>query len=99
MTRVAVLGLIILGLEPIVGRAVAEDPAKLPVVELPTYTVTESRDLPPPEKWHYARIEGFEVLSNASTGATKKLVDSFQRYSLALGLVWPGIQRPSAVPA
>ena len=99
MTRVAVFGLIIFGLEPALGRAVAEDSAKLPVVELPTYTVTESRDLPPREKWSYARIDGFEVLSNASVGSTKKLVDSFQRYSLALGWMWPGIQRPSAVPA
>jgi hypothetical protein len=70
-----------------------------PVVELPTYTVTETRELPPPEKWSYARIDGFEVLSSASDRATKKLVQDFQRFYQAIGLVWPGVQRPTAVPA
>ena len=36
-----------------------------PVLQLPTYTVTGERELPPPERWFYARIPGFEVLSNA----------------------------------
>ncbi len=79
--------------------AAGQDVANEKAIELPTYTVTDSRELPPPEQWHYGRIAGFEVLSNASVKATKKIVDDFQRYSLALGFVWPGIQRPSAVPA
>ena len=77
----------------------AQEAAQLPAIELPTYVVTDTRELPPPEKWSYGRITGFEVLSNASPKATKRLVDDFQRYSLALSLVWPGVQRPSAVPA
>lgn len=81
------------------ARLAAQDVAKEPVIELPTYTVTDSRELPPPEKWSYARIEGFEVLSNASDRATKNLVRDFQKYFLAIGLVWPGVQRPAAVPA
>ncbi len=84
---------------PVVTPVVAQDVANEKPIELPAYTVTDSRDLPPPEKWNYGRIAGFEVLSNASPKATKKLVDDFQRYSLALSFVWPGAQRPSAVPA
>jgi hypothetical protein len=81
------------------GTVAAQEVVNERAIELPAYTVTDTRDLPPPEKWSYGRIAGFEVLSNASPKATKKLVDDFQRYALALGLVWPGIQRPSAVPA
>jgi hypothetical protein len=73
--------------------------ARGPAIELPTYTVTEMRELPPPEKWLYTRIEGFEVLSNASERATKALVRDFQEFYQAIGYVWPGVQRPSAVPA
>ena len=80
-------------------RLAAQDVAKEAPIELPTYTVTDSRELPPPEQWRYARIEGFEVLSSASERATKKLVHDFQKYYLAIGLVWPGVQRPAAVPA
>lgn len=67
-------------------------------VELPVYTVVDSRELPPPEKWYYTRIPGFEVLSNASEKSTQRLVSDFQRFSLALDLVWPGVQRPATVP-
>jgi len=85
------------------ARAAAQDPTTQPVnekpVEMPVYTVTDSRELPPPEKWNYTRIEGFEVLSNASARGTLRLVKDFQRYSQAIGLVWPGVQRPAAVPA
>jgi hypothetical protein len=85
------------------ARAAAQDSTAQPVndkpVEMPAYTVTDTRDLPPPEKWNYTRIEGFEVLSNASEKGTLRLVKDFQRYSQAIGFVWPGVQRPAAVPA
>lgn len=68
------------------------------IVELPTYTVTDRRELPAPEPWYYGRIAGFEVLSNASEKATKRLVGDFQRFYLALSLVWPGVQQNNAVP-
>ncbi len=77
----------------------AQDVRQEAPVEMPTYTVTESRDLPPPEKWNYARIDGFEVLSSASPRETKRLVQDFQRFSQAIGFVWPGVQKPAAVPA
>ena len=85
------------------ARLAAQDASQQPVndkpIELPVYTVTDQRELPPPEKWSYARIEGFEVLSNASERGTRRLLRDFQRYSQAIGLVWPGVQRPAAVPA
>ena len=81
------------------ARLAAQDVANEKAVELPVYTVTDQRELPPPEKWSYARIEGFEVLSNASERGTRRLLRDFQRYSQAIGLVWPGMQRPAAVPA
>jgi tetratricopeptide (TPR) repeat protein len=70
-----------------------------PVLQLPTYTVTGERELPPPERWFYARIPGFEVLSNASAAKTKDLLGEFQRFTHALNLVWPGLVPPSAAPA
>lgn len=81
-----------------IGRLVGQDVSQNTPIELPTYTVTDSRALPPPEKWWYARIVGFEVLSNASERSTKELVGDFQRFSQALNLVWPGVQRTTAVP-
>ena len=80
------------------GRLAAQDVSNDKPVELPTYTVTDTRELPPPETWYYGRIAGFEVLSNASEKATKRLVGDFQRFYLALSLVWPGVQQKTAVP-
>ncbi len=80
------------------GSLAAQDVGKDKPIELPTYTVTDSRDLPPPEPWLYGRIPGFEVLSNASEKSTKRLVGDFQRFFLALSLVWPGVQQKTAVP-
>ena len=31
-----------------------------PVIELPKFVVTDSRELPQPESWRYATIPGFE---------------------------------------
>lgn len=73
-------------------------PADPAVIELPAYTVVETRELPAPESWSYGRIEGFEVLSSASERATKGLVRDFQRFSQALEIVWPGVQRPTGLP-
>ena len=81
------------------ARLEAQEPVNEKPIEMPVYTVTDTRELPPPEKWSYGRIEGFELLSNASERGTKQLVQDFQRYYQAIGLVWPGVQRPAAVPA
>ena len=60
-----------------------------PVVELPKFVVTDSRELPPPESWRYATIEGFEVLTNASDKATQRLIRDFDMFRQALNYVWP----------
>ncbi len=78
---------------------VAQQPASPEVLQLPTYTVTTERELPPPEQWFYTRIEGFEILSNASAGNTKQLVDDFQRFAFAVGVVWPAARQNMAGPA
>lgn len=78
------------------AATLAADPA---VVELPVYTVTDSRDLPPPERWSYARLEGFEVLSNASERSTREILEHLRRFSQALDIVWPRAQRVGEMPA
>ena len=60
-----------------------------PVVELPKFVVTDSRELPPPEAWRYATIPGFEILSNASDKATQRLIRDFDMFRQALSYVWP----------
>ncbi len=69
-----------------------------PAIELPTFTVQDSPILPEPEAWRYARIEGFEVLSNSSNRSTQRLVEDFQRFHQALVLAWPAADIASAVP-
>lgn len=80
------------------SSVVAASAADKTVVELPAYTVTETRELPPPERWSYAQFDGFEVLSNASERATRDLVQYFRRFSQALDVVWPGVRRPAESP-
>ena len=63
--------------------------AATPVVELPKFVVTDTRELPPPEAWRYAEITGFEILSNASDKATRRLIKDFDQFKEALALVWP----------
>jgi len=73
--------------------------AEEPAIELPTFTVQDSRVLAEPEAWRYARIEGFEVLSNASDRAATRLIEDFQRFHQALTMAWPPADVRSAVPA
>lgn len=84
----------ILAVSSILGsglRSVAADsPATVePPVALPAYTVTDSRELPPPEVWRHAQIPGFEVLSNASDRETSRLLKDFQLFNQAISVVWP----------
>ena len=68
-------------------------------VQLPKYVVTGERELPPPEQWLYARIPGFEVLSNASERSTRELLTNFQSFANAVSLVWPGMGPRTSAPA
>lgn len=75
------------------ARLSAQDAVNSKPVTLPDFNVYGERELPPPETWLYARIEGFEVLSNASASRTRDLATELQRYAYALNLVWP-VARP-----
>ncbi len=94
------VGIMSLGL---LAQSSTSDPASAaeaqePAIELPTFTVQDSRILPEPEAWRYARIEGFEILANSSNRATQRLVEDFQRFHQALILAWPPANIISAVP-
>lgn len=85
---------VVAGLLP--SASVAESPRD--VVDLPTFTVEERPVLPEPEAWRHARIAGFEVLSNASEGATRRIVRDFQRFHQALVTVWPPADVRASLP-
>ncbi len=67
-----------------------------PAIELPKFEVTDSRVLPPPEKWRYAAIPGFEVLSSVSARETTRFVKDFLLLQEVIGAIMPGF-RPSEV--
>ncbi len=67
----------------------AQEQATGPVVELPTFVVTDSRELPKPESWRYAQIPGFEVLTGASDRRTAQLIRDFSLFRDALAVVFP----------
>ncbi|HUR58671.1 MAG TPA: hypothetical protein VM029_13245 [Opitutaceae bacterium] len=76
----------------VAARAAEETPSG-PIVELPKFVVTDSRELPKPEMWRYATMPGFEILTNASDKATQRLIRDFDMFRQALGHVWPLPQR------
>jgi hypothetical protein len=70
-----------------------------PIVELPKFEVTDSRLLPPPEKWLYAEIPGFEILSSLSRSATQRFVKDFLLLQEAMNVIMPGLRAgPVSVP-
>ena len=73
-------------------------PVTGPVVELPKFEVSDSRVLPQPEKWRYAEIPGFEILSSLSASATKRFVNDFLLLQEVMGVIMPGLRTGSAVP-
>ncbi len=75
----------------------AEEVPKAAPIALPTFTVTDSRELPPPEAWRYAQIPDFEIISNASDRETQRLMRDFQQFNHAIGVVWPALigRRPT----
>lgn len=82
----------------IVGPVFAQDATGEKPIELSAYTVTDSRELPPPETWQYVSVPGLEVLSAASAAKTTHLVRSFQRFCSALDFVWSDVRRPMPEP-
>ncbi|MDP3071557.1 MAG: hypothetical protein Q8N18_14805 [Opitutaceae bacterium] len=62
-----------------------------PVIELPKFEVTDSRLLPLPEKWLYAEVPGFEILSNISERETKRFVRDFLLLQEVIREIMPGL--------
>ncbi|WP_277558406.1 hypothetical protein [Ereboglobus sp. PH5-10] len=71
------------------GIKAAPDDPNGEIVELPRYTVTDSRILPPPESWRHATLPGYEILSNARDFTTQNFLKDFQQLQAAIGIVWP----------
>ncbi|MDF9826787.1 hypothetical protein M2447_000869 [Ereboglobus sp. PH5-10] len=60
-----------------------------PVVQLDTLVVTAATELPRPENWLTASIPGFEIYSSASERASRKLIQDFEMFRVALDAAWP----------
>ena len=95
-SRTSFLSLVLLGL-PLAMGAAQPPQAEPGVVELPKFEVVDSRILPPPEKWHYASIPGFEVLSSVSERESKRFVRDFLLLQEALGELMPGLAQTNVV--
>ncbi|MEO7412359.1 MAG: hypothetical protein ABIZ81_03295, partial [Opitutaceae bacterium] len=92
-------GLLLVVLGCLLGSmGLAQEAPTGPIIELPRVVVTDSRDLPPPERWRYAEIPGFEVLTNASDRDTQKLIQDFQSFNFAVDVVWRGLQQKTGEP-
>ena len=86
--------------QPAPPAAVIPAGAEQPIIELPKFEVTDSRVLPAPEKWRYASIPGFEVLSSISVRATTRFVKDFFLLQAAINEIMPGFRRSDvAVPS
>ena len=58
-------------------------------VDLSPYSITAKPDLPTQENWKYARIDGFEVLSNIPEHKAQELLKDFQQFRQAIDMVTP----------
>lgn len=67
-------------------------------IELPKYVVTDSAPLPKPEAWFHAELPGFEILSSGSARNTRRILEDFRLFAMALGVVWPELQRQYQAP-
>ena len=74
-------------------RAAETLPVEGPVVELPKFEVKDTRLLPPPEKWLYAEVPGFEILSKISERETKRFVRDFMLLQEVVNAIMPGLTR------
>ncbi|MDQ5981052.1 MAG: hypothetical protein QG602_4030 [Verrucomicrobiota bacterium] len=67
-----------------------------PIFELPKLTVNEPADLPELERWHYTRLDSFEILACGNERDIRKLLVDFQKFRQAVKLVWPVPIKPLA---
>ena len=70
-----------------------------PPVQLPAFTVRDSRVLPARESWRYASAPGLEVLSTASASETSRLFKDFLEFHRAVNAIWPLMEMNASVPA
>ncbi len=77
---------------PCLRAAESKAPAGI-IIELPKFEVTDSRLLPPPEKWLYAEIPGFEILSRISERESKRFVRDFLLLQSVITEIMPGLLR------
>lgn len=61
-----------------------------PVIELPKFEVNDSRLLPDQQKWTYASLPGFEVLSSISKRETTRFVKDFFLLQAGINEIMPG---------
>ena len=82
-------------------RLKAEAPGEVvgPTVELPPFTVTDTRLLPKPESWRYASVPGFEFLTNVAPDDLQDILDHLMAFRRAVDAVWPVSQMKDEVPA
>lgn len=76
----------------------AEPTSEETPIVLPQIVVTDSKLLPIPESWQYAKTSNFEILSNASTYKTKYVVKDLLEFTQAVSYIWPAIQPKNAQP-
>jgi hypothetical protein len=92
-------GMLVLATAAARAAAAADEFAPGQIIELPKFEVTDTRLLPPPEKWHYAKIPGFEVLSSISERETKRFVRDFLLLQEVMNVIMPGLRASTvAVP-
>jgi hypothetical protein len=99
--RISATAFVIVSLLSSLGRTRAAEDIEIvgDIVELPKFEVTDSRLLPPPEKWLYAEIPGFEILSGLSRSSTQRFVKDFLLLQEAMNVIMPGLRAgPVAVP-
>jgi hypothetical protein len=65
-------------------------------VLLPELKVNDTAVAGPPEQWYYAKIDGFEVISNVDAPTTRDLLAEFARFCLGTRVLWPAAARPVA---
>ena len=75
------------------AAAANPDVAAQPPIELPKFEVVDSRLLPKPEKWSYAEIPGFEILSTISARETRRFMRDFMLLQEVMQAIMPVMTR------
>ncbi|ATC62580.1 hypothetical protein CMV30_00525 [Nibricoccus aquaticus] len=67
-------------------------------MDLPTFNVTADRVLAPLEKWRYASVPGYEILSNDSSSNTERFLRDFHLLQQVAQLILPHVEETGALP-